>query len=493
MAELSDAVRDTRNSVILSGRGRDLRQPGIGPALANYAWQRLLLEHEAERLHITISDKELVDFIRSQAPFQKDGVYSPELYEKFVGEFRNVLHLPADSGVDPTVATKSVLESVFRNDLTTEAARKALFSSVRSSAGDVATQYEKYYGPISASVAVIDPKTFVARAQVTPAEIEAEYKAHPENPDYRTKEKRKVDYTLFLLTADQEKLPPAQKAATKDALGQKALDFALAFQPEPSATGESAPPPGFLAQAKKMGVAAATSGFFDADSAPAGVPPSPAFNNAAFALTKENPISKVVELDNGVAVLHLAEIQPSELRPLAEVKGDIAKQLQQTKGEQAAKDAATAEAGKLKEAIAKGTDFKTAATALGLKIETLPPFVPMNSQRADPADAGGRGRHTFPRGRAGLRSAAGAGWLAPPRTRRRARRGGSRGTGRLREAVPRRAGRGASRAGLHRLGELEEQAARHAQAAGARRVRRGGIAPLRSLAGEPSDSDRPHQ
>ena len=385
MAELSDAVRDAKHSIMLSGQGQVLRQPGVGPAIANYAWERLLLEREAQRLHIVISDRELVDSIRNQPIFQKDGAYSPEAYEKFVGEFRNALRLPGDSGIDPINATKNVLESVFRNDLTTDAVRKVLFSSVRSPAGDVAAQYQKYYGTVTASVATLDPKTFAATVPVTPAEIEAEYKAHPENPDYRTKEKRKVDYVIFLLSAEQQKLPEAQKAATKATMGQKALDFALALQPpEPSTGAAPEPVPEFTAQAKKMGLSVATTGFFDVESAPAGLPPSTAFNNAAFALTKDNPTSKLVEMDNGVAVLHLAEIQPSDLRPLDEVKSVIASQLQQTKGAAAAKAAASADLAKLKAETAKGTDFKKAATALGLKVETLPAFSPMNSQRADP-------------------------------------------------------------------------------------------------------------
>jgi peptidyl-prolyl cis-trans isomerase D len=273
---------------------------------------------------------------------------------------------------------------VLRNDLRIEAVREALLSGVRSSARDVTAQYEKFYGPATVSLVTFDPKSFVTAAQVTPAEIEAEYKAHPTNPAYRTKEKRKVDYVLFLLTPDQAKLPDAQKAAAKNALGQKALDFALAFQPEPSAAGDTTPPPpDFLAEANKRGLMPATTDFFAADTPPANVPPSPAFNNAAFSLTKDDAISKVVELDNGVAVLHLAEIQPSDLRPLEEVKADIVKQLQQTKGLQAEQLAAQSASEKLKIEVAKGGDFKTAAAAMNLKVETLPAFVPIKAPPSD--------------------------------------------------------------------------------------------------------------
>jgi len=385
VADLTDAVRNTKDSLIIHGQSQQLRQPGASAQVAEEAWRQLLLLREADRLHIIISNKELVDYIHSLPVFQKDGAYSPEVYESRMKELGNILHVSPEAGVDPITNTKAVFETVLRNDLRTEAASKALFSSIRSSAHDVSTQYEKFYGPATVSFVTFDPKSFVATARVTPGEIEAEYKAHPQNPAYRTKEKRKVDYALFLLSPDQAKLPDPQKAAAKDALGQKALDFALVFQPEPSATAESAPPPppDFLAEAKKRGLTPATTDFFAVDTPPANVPPSPAFNNAAFSLTKDNTISKVVELDNGVAVLHLAEIQPSDPRPLEEVKADILKQLQQTKGLQAEQLAAQTASEKLRIEVAKGGDFIAAAAAMNLKAETLTSFVPIKAPPSD--------------------------------------------------------------------------------------------------------------
>ncbi len=383
VADLTDAVRNTRDSLIIRGQRQRLQQPGASDQVAELAWSQLLMLHEAELLHITISDKELVDFVHSQPPFQKNGVYDPAAYDSFIVGLKNNLRLPDDSGADPLAATKAVFETVLRNDLTIEAVSRALFSSVRSSARDVSDDYEKFYGPVTVSLVTFDPKSFIATAQVTPAEVAAEYKAHPENPAYRTEEKRKVDYVLFLLSPDQAKLPDAQKAAAMDALGEKATKFALAFIPDPSAEpGSKFTPPDFQAEAGKEGLTPATTDFFAADTPPANVPPSPAFNNAAFSLTKDDTISKVVELENGVAVLRLDEIQPSALRPLEEVKDVIAKQLQQAKGRQAAQVAAQLMAQSLRSA----PDFKAAAAGMKLKVESLPTFVPFTAANAPKAD-----------------------------------------------------------------------------------------------------------
>ncbi|HEV3272213.1 MAG TPA: SurA N-terminal domain-containing protein [Candidatus Methylacidiphilales bacterium] len=377
VAELTDAVRNTRDEFIIHGQSEQLSQPGVGAQIAEIAWSQLLLLHEADRLHITVSNEQLVDYIRSMAPFQKDGVFSPDAYQSSMGVLQIKLNMPSDDGPDKLASTKTLFENILRDELRLDAVRAALYSGVRGSAGEVSTQYEKFYGPETASLVTFDPKNFIASAQVTAADIAAEYKAHPENPAYRTAEKRRVDYVLLLLSPEQMKLPDAQKGAAKDALGQKALDFALAFQPEPSATGETPPPPpDFMAEAKKMGLTPATSEFFAEDARPANVPPSSAFNGAAFSLTKDEPISKVVDLDNGVAVLHLAEIQPSELRPLEEVKAEIEEQLKQTKAAEAARVTAQIMAKTLQAEVAKGADFKTAATGMKLKVETLPAFEP---------------------------------------------------------------------------------------------------------------------
>jgi peptidyl-prolyl cis-trans isomerase D len=385
VAELTDAVRNARYDLVVTGRVRDLNAPGVAAQVAEYAWRQLLLLHEADRLHVTIGEKELVTYIQSQPIFQdpKTGVFSPELYETRMGQLRDHFHIPADAGADPSATAKATFETVFRNQLAVETVSKALFNSVRSSAHDVSSQYDKFYGPVTVSYITFDPKTYVAAAKVTPEEIAAEYKEHPTNPAYRTQEQRKVDYVLFLLTPDQQKLPEDQKSAAKQALGQKALDFALAFQPEPTATGETPPAPDFLTEATKRGLNPATSDFFAADTTPAGVPPSPAFNNASFSLTKENAISKVIDMDNGVAVIHLAEIKPSDLRPLSEVQATITTQLQQSKGAVGEQLAAGFAAANLRAQVAKGVDFKAAATAQNFKVDTFPAFVPATAPPED--------------------------------------------------------------------------------------------------------------
>jgi len=384
--DLFDAIHDERDALKLQGRGQELSKEGIGPQVAEEAWRQLLLKHEADKLHINVTDQELLDYIHHAPLFQdpKTGTYSPDIYQTRIVQLQGIFGIPSDSGADPLATTRAVVESILRQMIRTNAVRKALFSTIRTPAGDVSAAYEKTYGPATVSVVTFDPKMFLASTQVTPDEITDEYKNHPQNPAYRTKEKRKIDYVIFPLTPDQAKLPDKDKSTALDALGQKALEFALAFQPDPSLNPANTTPPDFATEAKKRGLTPVTTDFFTVDTPPAGLPPSPAFNNAAFDLTEDEPVSKVIELSNGVAVLHLAEIEPSDLRPFDEVKAAIQQQLQQNKAIEAANAASKNAAQALQAVVGNGADFKTTAAALNLKVETLPPFVPGKVNESDP-------------------------------------------------------------------------------------------------------------
>ena len=373
VADLYDAVHNTRHAFILSGHGDLLTQPGAAAKVAEEAWRQLLLLHEADRLHIEISNQEVVDAIQKEPHFQKDGAFSLDAYQSSMAQLQVSLRLPDDSGPDPLAGTKAVFETFVRNTILTNAVRNALFATVGSSASDVSAQYEKFYGPVAISVLTFDPKTYVTQVQITPEDIAAEYKDHPDKPAYRSQEKRKVDYVLFQLTPDQAKLPDKEKAAAKEALGEKAADFAIALQPDPT---PGAPAPDFMTEAKKRDLTPGTTDFFAADTPPANVPPSPAFNNAAFALSKDNTVSKVIDMDNGVAVLHLVEIQPSDLLPLDQIKGEITKQLSESKSIEMAQSTAQNTGALLSAMLAKGGDFKTLVANMHLKAETLPAFVP---------------------------------------------------------------------------------------------------------------------
>jgi peptidyl-prolyl cis-trans isomerase D len=370
MSDLYGAVRNERSAFVLFNR---TQQEPTQAEIAQQAWTRLLLLHEADKLHIDVSDADIIARIQGQPEFQKDGAYNPDLYREFSTYLLNSQHISPDN-----------YAALIHDQMRIAAVYRALFSSIHAIDADAEADYDKKFGPVQISYVSFSPASYVAAAKVTPAEIEAAYKADPMNPAYRTDEKRQVEYVLFPLAVDQDKLSDKDKNAAIQALGEKAVDFAQALEPDPNAPNGSTPPTAdFDAEARKRGFTPITTNFFAVGAPPAGMAPSPAFNNAAFALSKDDPISKVIQLDNGVAVMRLVQIQPSEIRPLAEVTPAIQKQLQQQKGQQDEETAATAASKELKAAVEKSADFKAAAAAQHLTVQNLPSFIPSKIQQGD--------------------------------------------------------------------------------------------------------------
>ena len=181
-------------------------------------------------------------------------------------------------------------------------------------------------------------------------------------------------------------------------------------------------------------------------------------------------------MDSGVAVLHLVEIQPSELKPLDQVKADIQKHLIELNAQEYARTTAQLQAGGLKAAVAKGTDFKQAAEAMKLNVVTLPAFVPNSVQNGDPKmqSIAYASISLQPNQVSGPFQIQGTNLFAVAHLDSRAQPDPA-GLTDFEKTVPLR-GRPATPHLRHgRLDQLEKQAIRHPQTARPRRLRHGGV------------------
>jgi hypothetical protein len=97
--------------------------------VAEEAWRQLLLLHEADRLHIEISDQEVVDAIQKEPLFQKDGVFSPDAYQSGMAQLQNMLAYSFRTipGLIRWPSTKAVFETFVRNTIRTERGEQRAF------------------------------------------------------------------------------------------------------------------------------------------------------------------------------------------------------------------------------------------------------------------------------------------------------------------------------------------------------------------------------
>jgi len=340
-------------------------------AVNHITWQRLLILSAAHDLHAMVSDAEVVDEI--QAGFSKDGHYDPAAYETFVKNFL----VPRGIGEDR-------FEQIIRDKLLEQKVIHAIVSPAQVSPAEVDHMIELRLGAAQLSVARLDPADFASQVAVTSDDIQKEYQDNAANPAYRTPERRTIGYVPFLLSPADQKLPAKDKAAAKQKLGQAAQDFAIA------ALDKKDDPQSFSTLATQQGATASVTAPFATTEAPAAVPPSPAFNHAAFDLTTDVPVSDAVETDNGYYVLNLVKVDPSAPLPLAQVSPLIEKNLREDRSLQQLREKGVPLAKEIQTAVAAGKPFEAAARDaaaadhLKVTVESLPPFVPLQASNTLP-------------------------------------------------------------------------------------------------------------
>lgn len=344
------------------------RFPAENEILVRQIWNRLLLLSGADDLKIQVSDDEVSDFIQKLPFLQKDGKFQIGLYNQFVGGFLNSQKV-----------SEARFEQIVQDDLRIEKLESTLVSPIHASTPEVNETLQKYFGPVKLSYITFDSAAYLSKAEVSPQEIQKAYQDDSANPEYRTKEKRKVAYAFFPLSPAQQKLTGKDKDVAKQALGEQAMNFSVALLDE-----KDGKKPDFNQTAQNFKATVGTTDFFAVDETPKGIPASPNFNQAAFHLTPSDPNSNVVETDAGCYVLQLLDIQASQPKPLDEVKSLIEKNLKDRKAAEMARSMAKVNQALLQAELKKGVPFKTAAAQLKLAVSDLPEFVPADPKLKDP-------------------------------------------------------------------------------------------------------------
>jgi len=180
--------------------------------LRDQTWQALvtqrLVENEIGRLGITVTDQELVDWVRGENPpddlrrffIDSTGQFRRDAYEQFLNDPNQFIRDP--KGSDPNYGTKWLAdyEKNLRQRRMQEKLQSIVSSSIRVSEGEMRQRFEDQNQKISAAYALFDANTLVkdSEVQVTDEDLKAYYE---ENIDqYKFDATRKLKYVLFLET-----------------------------------------------------------------------------------------------------------------------------------------------------------------------------------------------------------------------------------------------------------------------------------------------------
>ncbi|HTS80697.1 MAG TPA: SurA N-terminal domain-containing protein [Myxococcaceae bacterium] len=310
------------------------RQFGIPGRVLDELITSELLQQAAEAHGITISDAELLEYLRKDPSFQKDGQFDPETYTQVLQTYLRKTPPDYEAGLRRRLAAGRLLAMVS--------------DTAEVSEDEVRARFQREGDTVSLSLVRFDPAAYAGKIKPpTPAEVSAWEKAHgPEIAAYYQANKRtyskgeqvRVRHILVRLgrtPSDQEKSAGFEKAKAlrKEIVDGK--DFAQVAK-------DSSDDPGSKGQGGELGWN--ERGSF-----------VPAFAQAAFNL-KVGELSEPVLTPFGWHLVQVEEKKPPEEKPLASVSGEIAEVLVKR---QRATALAEADAKRASAALQKGTSLAT--------------------------------------------------------------------------------------------------------------------------------------
>ncbi len=355
-----------------------LRQLGLEEQVLDSLVSDRLVELEAKRLGVSVSDDALARAIATSPEYQDDG--------RFIGtdEIRRRLELQGMSEED--------FEHSLRRQIQRESLEELVGASASVSDAEVEREFRRRTEQVKLEYVLADAARF--RAEVQPAEADVAARFEAKKDAYRVPEKRLVSYVLL----DRATLQP-QVAVTDRDIELYYQDHREEFRQEEEAcashilvkvkagdTGEGHPDAeakpiaqGLLDQVKAGAdfAALAKKSSEDQGSAQNGgdlgcFPPGrmvPEFDDAVFAL-EPGQTSDLVKTSFGYHIIRLASKREPTVQPLAQVK----ERIRATVTERKVRDLGEQKSQALADALARGKSLGEAAAAQGLAVQKSAPF-----------------------------------------------------------------------------------------------------------------------
>lgn len=341
-------------------------------ALNSLISQRLL-DNEAEKLKILVSDNELQETVMGIKAFHKDGAFNMDLYKRVLGLQR---------------MTPEMFEAATRQDIRNAKIRRMVLSGITVSDAEAREWHLFENTKVAVDYIALDPEAVV---DVYPTD-EAVEKEYEDNPDrYRSEPKRKVAYLMFS-PADYKGSVGATDGQVREYYDQNKARFTTPEKVEAShiliKVAEDADEAGVEAARKQaravyekaargenfadlakefsQGPSGPGGGYLGAFERNAMVTP---FSDAAFAMTA-GEISKPVKTQFGWHVIKVSARHAAAVEPFDTAAVTIREELE---GEEL-KNQAYYKAGEAFDAVVDGDDFEQVALIAKKKLMVTPAF-----------------------------------------------------------------------------------------------------------------------
>ncbi|HWT53364.1 MAG TPA: SurA N-terminal domain-containing protein [Rhodocyclaceae bacterium] len=300
--------------------------------LENLINQRLLTLHASES-RVIVGNDQLAEAIASIPALQEDGKFSLERFEQ-IAAAQGLSKQGLEARLRQDMATRMALMPVVEATLVSRTGGNAFIAAAleEREISEMTLKPEAYLAKVQLPAdaaknfyesnkarfevpeqirfefVILSQKDFEQKTQVSDADIKAWYEGHQDR--YKQPEERRASHILIL--ADKNAKADVVKAAETKAnellaqVKKNPGDFAKLAK-------QNSQDPGSAGNGGDVGVVAR------------GAMVKP-FEDAVFAL-KEGQISDVVRTDYGFHIIHLTSVKPERVKPLADVKAEIAAEL----------------------------------------------------------------------------------------------------------------------------------------------------------------------
>jgi hypothetical protein len=329
-----------------------MRPMSENDAYINFAFNRLVLDHEARNLGIRPSSKEVVAFVKTLLPFQGSNGFDPAKYTEFAQN-----RLPALGFTDAQI------EELVSDQLALNRLKDLLGTGLHVSDSESAEYYNQAYGKLHVAVVRFRDQDFEKDVKVSDEDIAKYYEAH--KAELKTEEKRAVEFVAFAFDEAEKKLTGKERVEALQKLANRANDFVQAALEKGTK---------FADAAAKFNVPVTASGEFTTAAPDPKLPANTQLVQYAFQLKQEEPVSDAIQGPEGFYVLHLVGMTPSRPLTLDESKPKITEALNKERLKQLVSARAADVARTIREASKAGTPLDKALAQMGLQAERVPPF-----------------------------------------------------------------------------------------------------------------------
>lgn len=345
--------------------------PEFKTRVAELLVREILVGKAARDEGYQVGDNQLVQLIREDPSFQRDGKFNTEMYQALLRR----------SGMAPRA-----FEARLRDDLVKRQFASGFTETALVTDGDLAAIVSLLEQKRVVGYATLTPDKFAAKAEIAPAAIEAQYTAHPEQ--YTRPERVRIEYLVLSPGELARKVKVGEddlRKAYSDELGrfstpeQRRASHILVAAPAKADAAAQKQALAKIEDIRKQLMAGADFAQFakqhseDVGSAATGgdlglierglFPPE--FEQAVLAL-KAGEISKPVRSKDGYHLVKITSLKPEQRKPFQEVRATLDMELRKRLADEQFFEMAE----RLRTLVYEQADsLKPAAEALGLKVE----------------------------------------------------------------------------------------------------------------------------